>query len=356
MRHREGKIPVYTLALIAVLAVVLFAVEERNKVQIDDPYKSAKVNAAVLCKRGFEVIKDARDSLSLTVDRINDPNGTGLIGPQYSLITEGMSNLTEKLTTLNPNFSAAVVDMLTKCGVKEGDVLAIGWTGSYPAINIAVLAACEVLSLRPIIVTSVSSSMWGANIPSFTYLDMERILYEKGVFSNRSCAASIGGKDDVGIGLSPEGRRLIGETVQRTSVEYIVAKDIEESVKKRLAIYGDSAKIFINVGWGMANIGENQLVPGVNSSTRMLKLKPSCVAKEIADRGIPIINLVSFEKLAREYSLPIAPIPIPAIGVGLLYYKYVYSVPFAIVFILVIGVVLFISLKYEVEHIFRRDR
>lgn len=356
MRHREGKIPVYTLASIAVLAVILFGVEDRNKVRIDDPYKSAKVNAAVLCKRGFEVIKEARDSLSLTVDRINDPNGTGLIGNQYSLITEGMSNLTEKLTTLNPNFSAAVVDMLTKCGVEEGDVLAIGWTGSYPAINIAVLAACEVLSLHPIIVTSVSSSMWGANIPSFTYLDMGRILYEKGVFSNRSCAASIGGKDDAGIGLSPEGRRLVREAVQRTSVEYIVAKDIEESVKKRLAIYGDSAKVFINVGWGRANIGENQLVPGVNFRTRMLKLKPSCVAEEMAHSGIPIINLVSFEKLAREYSLPIAPIPIPAIGVGSLYYKYAYSVPFAIVFILVIVVVLFISLKYEIEHIFRRNR
>ena len=95
---------------------------------------------------------------------------------------------------------------------------------------------------------------------------------------------------------------------------------------------------------------------GVNRKTRSIRLKGKSVAKEMAIRGIPIINLVSFEKLAAGYGLPIAPVPIPTIGEGSLYYEERYSVPLAIIFILIIIVILFISMKYEVESLIRYNK
>ncbi|MCK4328232.1 poly-gamma-glutamate system protein [candidate division WOR-3 bacterium] len=358
MKQRDGKIPVYLITFIAVLSIVLFTIEETNKIRIDDPYCREKIEATKLCLKGFSIIRKARDSLELTIDVINDPNATGLIGSQYSLITEGMSNLTEKLTTLNPNFSAVIVEMLKKCRVKSGDIIAIGWTGSYPAINIALLSACEVLKLHPVIISSVGSSMWGANISSYTWLDMERYLHENGIFSSITSSASIGGKGDIGIGFSPEGRNIIKRAIQRSYAGLIEADNIEDAVDSRVKIYGDSIKVFVNVGWGVANIGEEneELKLGVNRKTRSIRLKGKSVAKEMAIRGIPIINLVSFEKLAAGYGLPIAPVPIPTIGEGSLYYEERYSVPLAIIFILIIIVILFISMKYEVESLIRYNK
>ncbi len=50
--------------------------------------------------------------------------------------------------------------------------------------------------------------MWGANIPEFTYLDIESALYNEGLISSKTAYASYGGIDDVGRGLTPEGKIL----------------------------------------------------------------------------------------------------------------------------------------------------
>ena len=51
-----------------------------------------------------------------------------------------------------------------------------GIVGSFPALNVSLLAACEQMQLRALPITSVGSSMWGANDPAFTWLDMEKLL------------------------------------------------------------------------------------------------------------------------------------------------------------------------------------
>lgn len=87
----------------------------------------------------------------------------------------------------------------------------------------------------------------------------------------------------------------------------------------------------------------------------MLRLKGTSVAKAIAERGVPIVNLVEFEKLAHKYGLPIAPIPLPPVGEGKLYHKTVYSVPLASVFIVIIIAILIVVVTFDVEHIIRRQ-
>jgi len=51
--------------------------------------------------------------------KLNDPNRSGLIGEKYSLITTDRGDLTAKLTTLNPNISAIIVDFFQKANLKK---------------------------------------------------------------------------------------------------------------------------------------------------------------------------------------------------------------------------------------------
>ena len=95
-----------------------------------------------------------------------------MIGQDITQITTDRGYIDSKLTSMNPNFAAVIVEMLKEADVKNNDVVAISFTGSLPGLNIAVMAAIQTLKLKPIIITSVGASNSGANDPYFTWLDM----------------------------------------------------------------------------------------------------------------------------------------------------------------------------------------
>jgi poly-gamma-glutamate system protein len=111
---------------------------------------------------------------SVFVDVVNDPNETALIGQDITPITTDRGYIEAKLTSTNPNFAAVVVDMLKESELEKNDVVAVAFTGSFPGLNIAVHSALQTLKLKPIIITSVGASNWGANDPYYTWLDMEK--------------------------------------------------------------------------------------------------------------------------------------------------------------------------------------
>ncbi len=96
--------------------------------------------------------------------------------------------------------------------------------------------------MKPIIITSVGASNWGANDPYYTWLDMEKVLFKEGIFENKSVAASIGGGLDRGRGLSPEGRQLIVDAIERNGIEFINEEHLESSIQKRIEIYNEAPK------------------------------------------------------------------------------------------------------------------
>jgi poly-gamma-glutamate system protein len=239
------------------------------------------------------------------------------------------------LTSTNPNFSAVVVDMLKEAGLEKNDVVAVAFTGSLPGINLAVHSALQTLKLKPIIITSVGASNWGANDPFYTWLDMEKVLFEAGIFKNKSIAASIGGGLDRGRGLSPEGRQLLVNAVQRNKVRFINEEFLENSIQSRIAVYDslkkkDQIKAFINVGGGISSIGstENvQFIPSGLSNTLPMKNFPTRgVIIRMAEKNIPIIHLLNINQLAHQYGLPISPSPLPQPGEGEIFIQKRYSV------------------------------
>jgi len=320
--------------LLLISLIGLFAVET-NKVEVKQRWYTEKLRAAVLAEDAANYIKDYRLQKSVFVDAVNDPNETALIGQEYTLITTDRGNIESKLSTTNPNFAAVIVDMFLEAGLKKNDVIAIGYTGSFPGLNIAVLAAADILELKPLIITSIGSSNFGANDPYFTWLDMEKYLYEKEVFSNRSFAASIGGGADIGRGLSPKGRKLIIDSIERNDIEFIEEKYLQKSITTRMSLYnkyadGKKIKAYINVGGGIASLGASvngKIIPSGLSKVIDLQNYPvRGVIVQMAQKKIPVIHLLNIPNLLLQYGLPNSPVPLPDPGEGEIFTQKKYDV------------------------------
>ena len=323
------------LSVLALFALMAFLAVEYGKVDVKLKYYDQKLEAAKLFQKASDYLKEYRLQKGIFIDIINDPNGTALIGQDITPITTDRGYIEAKLTSTNPNFAAVVVDMLKEAGVEKNDVVAVAFTGSLPGINIAVHSAIQTLKLKPIIITSVGASNWGANDPYYTWLDMEKVLFDAGIFKNKSVAASIGGGLDRGRGLSPEGRQLLVDAIQRNKVRFVNEEYLENSIQSRIAVYDslkkkDKIKAFINVGGGISSIGstENvQFIPSGLSTTLPMKNFPTRgVIIRMAEKNIPIVHLLNINQLAHQYGLPISPSPLPQPGDGEIFIQKRYSV------------------------------
>ena len=347
MKWRTEKIPVATLMVLTALAILALALAERSTMLVRQPYYEEKIRAAKTMLLAMNAIKTAGQAKGLTIDSVNDPNATGMIGSEFTLVTTDRGDLTAKLLTTHPDFAASAVEMLIKARLKKGDPVAVGMTGSFPALNIAVLSALESLELKPFVIVSVGSSSWGANDPRMTWLDMDRILREKGILRTRTLAASIGGGKDIGRGLSPEGRKLILEAIKRNRVKLISKPLLEENIQARMAIYDEAArgkkiKAYINIGGGVASLGSSingDLIPsGLNRNLAFRNFPTKGVIHLMADRGMPVIHLLNVSEIAKRYGLSMEAALPKELGQGPIYFKERYDrVRLALIFLMLAG-------------------
>jgi poly-gamma-glutamate system protein len=322
------------LVLIALLALCGVGAVERFQTNRRQSYLSEKLAAAMLTRRAMEVVKAEHLKRNLPTDPVADPAGSGLIGRLFSPVTSNTGSLPAKRTSVNPNFAAVLVDMLKEAGVGGGDAVAVGWSGSFPAINISICAALQILKARPVVIASVSASQWGANDPKFLWVDMERVLYKQGVFRFRSIAASVGGIEDRGIGLPPEGLKLIGEAIKRNNLPLLDPQNYLHSVNQRMYLYREHAggmpiKAYINVGGGTTSVGtwkgKKLFQPGVNLFRPIGPLPVDSVMARFAREGVPVIHLIQIQELAQRYGLPRQPTRLPQVGEGEVYVRHEYN-------------------------------
>lgn len=347
------------LSVLSLLALMAFLAVEYGKEDVKLKFYEQKFEASKLAKEAMDYLKESRMRKGVFVDVINDPNETALIGQDITPITTDRGYIEAKLTATNPNFAAVVVDMLKEAELEKNDVVAVAFTGSFPGLNIAVHSALQTLKLKPIIITSVGASNWGANDPYYTWLDMERSLYNRGIFKNKSVAASIGGGLDRGRGLSPEGRQLIVDAINRNKIEFINEEHLESSIQKRIELYNkyrkkDKIKAFINVGGGISSIGSvenSKFIPTGFSKILPMKNYPvRGLLIYMAEKNIPVIHLLNVNQLAQQYGLPINPSPLPRQGEGEIFIQKRYSV------LLTAGVSLFLTIAIGFVYLMERKR
>jgi poly-gamma-glutamate system protein len=346
------------LGLLFLLSLLAFIAVENGKMDVRQDHYDEKLQAANLAQDAEVYLKNYRLENSVFIDDVNDPNQTALIGQEYSLITTDQGNIEAKLSATNPNFAAVVVQLLKEAGLKDNDRVAVAFSGSFPGLNISVMAAMETLDLQPVVITSVGASNFGANDPYFTWLDMESILQKAGIFQVKSIAASIGGGNDIGRGLSPEGRELIINAIERNNVEFINEKHLENSIARRMEIYensggGKPVKAFINVGGGIASLGNTingQLISsGLTEHLPLSNFPLHGVIVQMGRKGIPIIHLLNINQLLEKYGLPANPVPLPDPGDGGIFiqkkYNLIVTSIAAIILVTVIGFIYYAERK-----------
>ena len=362
-----------TLLILSLIAMVAFIISLKSTIiEVSSSYDT-KVKAASLMKKSMNVLKSNRMVSSVFIDDENDPNETGLVGSPFSLITTDEGDLDAKLTTLDPNFSAGMVELMVQVGIEKNDTVAVLLTGSMPGGNIAVLTALKALGAYSVVITSVGASQWGANHIDFTWLDMEKILYEENLILNRSIAASIGGRNDMGRLLSPEGRNIINKNISKHGLPIIKKSRLADNISHRMKLFNNIAKIdnysaMINVGGGVASLGtsfNSKLLPAgiVNrSDVQSISLQDGGiegVLSKFSKNDIPVLHVLNIKSLTEKLGMPFAPIPVPEVGLGTLYAVEKYNVFVAFVCLIVLCSAVFVvgyqSKKEIKEHLINHE-
>ncbi|MBN2829412.1 MAG: poly-gamma-glutamate system protein [Candidatus Cloacimonetes bacterium] len=352
----------WSLIGLALLSLILFYFAQNSHRTIKASYYEEKIQAANEMQSMMNLVKNAYDEKGLNYNILDDPNKTGLIGKAVTSITTSRGILLDKQTAINPNLAAVYVELLKKSGVKKGNYVAVGITGSTPANNLALYAAMKVLEVKPVIITANSSSMFGANRENFTWLDIESYLLEKGAIDFKSSFASLGGNEDLGKGLTDIGLRNLEDSITRNGVNLIKGASLKANINLRMEAYNESIpkdtkyKAFVNIGSGLANVGSAinaRLVRnGVNRKLAEKQFSSPGVMFDFAKKGIPVIHTFRIIPLAEEYDLPVAvdksekPIEIQKPGIGKIFSSEVQSITviaicFVILLIAIILVVLF---------------
>lgn len=344
------------LLMLALFSVTGISAVEIFKTTIEQKLYKEKLRAAKQMKAAIKLLAEKREQVSGSIDTEIDPTRSGLIGTLMSEITSTSGHLGAKQTSVNPNWAAVMVEHFRRAKLNAGDTIAIGFSGSFPALNLATIIAAESYGLKPIVTTGVTSSMWGANLPEFTWLDMERHLIEARIIKTKSMAASLGGQGDRGRGLSKRGLQLVKSAILRNAVQRIEATTPQESMDQRMEIYRTAAgdadiKAYVNVGGNTVSVGS---LLGKKLYKEGLNLRPSASALSVdsmmsrfAREGIPVIHMIRVKQLAEKYGLPNEPNELPKVGQGRIFVKAEYNLILTILVLISICSLLYIFMKSD---------
>ncbi|MEM7413415.1 MAG: poly-gamma-glutamate system protein [Myxococcota bacterium] len=327
---RQAHVSRVVHVLVAVIAAgALFAAERFQQVRVEPDFEIKRA-AAQRMERGMELLRNHRVRRVAPVDAALDPTGSGMIGVASSSTTTNAGSLAAKRTTANPNWAAAMIDLLRRAGVEPGDAVAIGVSGSFPALNLAAYVAVEEMGLEAVAISSAGASSFGANLPGLTWLDMERLLAAAEITRTRSVAASLGGTRDQALGMQDRGRRQLRAAIDRNDVAFIDVDTEQTSIDQRMELYDTRAEgrrfaAYINVGGSLVSIGPKSVKrlyrAGVNLRPHPRGTHIDSVMMRFLNDTIPVINLSKVVPLAESYGLPVEPESAPRVGEGAVFEK-----------------------------------
>lgn len=314
------------ILLILASIVALLAVQAFKKRESTADYEDM-LAASRTCSEGLELIGRWRRRIE-RIDPKVDPLQTGVIGVAASPVTSVAGHLPSKQATVNPNWAAVIVRLLREAGVREGDVVAVAVSGSFPALNLASYCALEQIGARPVIIVSASASQWGANVPKLLWIDMARRLRAEDIIDSKAVAATLGGEDDRGVGIPEQGLSILHHAIERADIELLEPESYEEAVAERIAVYAKEAgeqpiRAFLNVGGGTATTGPASIDqffdPGLLRGAPPRAFTMQSVMGHFIDQKVPVINLWNISTLASRFGLPYPPTANPRVGEGGIY-------------------------------------
>ena len=333
----KARIKTVWLLAAMVVALAFLAAVMLTARQVKSPISDVQYEAACNMTYAELYIRQKMNQMGITVEA-DDLNNTLLIGPEVTELTTTNGAIEAKRTSLVPDFAAAMVRYYTQAGLKAGDTVAIGTSGSFPGLAIASIAAAGTMGLEIKVIASLGASMHGATRVEFNIFDILEALKECGIADFDLVAVSQGSSKDQGGGAwdgfyYEDTKALFREICEKTAVStgavFIDRPDLEDSIRMRLELFGD-VDLFVNVGGSGASNGTTTRildVPAglVTSFNNIPEDSTRGLVFEYLARGIPVVNLLNVRQLASDNGIDYDPVPMPEPGESGVYLQTSYS-------------------------------
>ena len=325
-RDRQRRIVALLLACCVAVGCAL-AAAWAGRTRVRTPCADAQLEAARLLEECFRRVRGYREELGIPLSEL-DHHQTGLIGESYTGITTTLGAIEAKRTTAWPDMGALCVRLLSQAGLEPGDTVGAGFSGSFPAMDLAVIAACQVMGLKLIYISSVGASTYGANDPRLTFPEMAHRLVEDGVLETDSALVTLGGGQDVGGGMEPALVEEISARLRAAGLELMEEPDYQKNLARRQALYRQLGPIdcFVAVGGNVTSMGRGEVGIGLGQGLlepgrRVRLVEDSGLVQRYLAGGIPVINLLNVKQLVSEYDMPYDPVQWPEPGESGVYYQ-----------------------------------
>ncbi|MCI8510752.1 MAG: poly-gamma-glutamate system protein [Lachnospiraceae bacterium] len=307
---RRGRIALLSASLL--LAGIILSVSHAS-VEVQ-PFWEQQLAARKQMEQCMVAILGYREALSIPLSS-EDLCGTGLIGEEFTPITTSRGMPEAKRTAADPDMAALLVCMLYEAGIRPGDCVGAGFSGSFPGINLAVLCACDAMDVRLILISSVGASSYGANDPRLTFPEIIHRLYLDGLIRTDSVLVTPGGDFDNGRGVLDEA--LFDSVMERIADSGLIVlrePDYQENLAVRRAVYEKAGiDVFIASGGNISTTGIGAGAAALGQGVLKRRILPRPLTKESGLveiyllNGLPVINLLNIRQIAASYGLPFDP-------------------------------------------------
>jgi poly-gamma-glutamate system protein len=245
-------------------------------------------------------------------------DASGLIGSELTPLVTTLGSLEAKRISTNPVWAAMLTRQMAAVGVGPGDVIAAGFSGSFPGLNLAVAAAAHALDANLMAISSVTASTWGANQPGFTWPEMECRL-APAIMPRASIAVTAGGDGDIARDLEFDGRQMAAsirdEAARCLGAAVLRPADFDDAIRLRMSEYRRAANgrpivLYVNVGGTSASLGESSAVLGLKSGfirpAPFDRSERRGVMARFTEQGVRVLTLLNIRDLAVRWGIPLA--------------------------------------------------
>lgn len=241
-------------------------------------------------------------------DKESDPWGCGLVGVEWSAITTTLGDLEAKRTACNPAWSVRFSRWYREQGLVPGDRIAIYSSGSFPGLLLSALAAAEAMQLEPLLIVSLGASTWGANHPELPWPVLAAELRRAGFTRKRSDFYTLGGDEESGRGMAPEGEAALRKAAAASGVDLLEADNLAAMISlKADLLESHQARLLVNIGGSHANMGDDPAILKLQVgpiSPGEASVAGNGVIAFALDSGIPVIHMLNIRALGSQAGIP----------------------------------------------------
>lgn len=252
-----------------------------------------------------------REERGVSSHPVEDPWRTGFIGVEWSSITTTLAPLSAKRTAADPLWGVYAARQFRGLGLGKGDSVVLLSSSSFPGLVFSLLAAADTMGLKVLWIHSLGSSTWGANRLDFSWPVLATVLRTEGFLTRKADLYTLGGREGIGLDISPEGRTLLMKSAGEEGVPIFTAPTLGELIDAQMErILSWTPRLLITVGGGSSLFGEGggerESPQGGYYEPGAREWAPFCggVAERSLREGIPVLHFLNLRTMGALVGIP----------------------------------------------------